>query len=203
MRRWNWMVVLLMLACVPQAWCQVRGFPVYAVQVPQGVTLSVDVAFPSDDLCSAPSTCLGATVMGGMGRLGASATVATSGLGAMANLSLVRPGHGPFGLILQGGVSTIGLSGGAVVVPFGTGFSVWVPTPVVSLEPWVGLRGQYMSPGDGFEGPSAVHIAWSAGINLSLLNGLGVRAAYDRVYVTDNTLSTFGIGVYYSFDPGH
>ena len=60
-----------------------------------------------------------------------------------------------------------------------------------------------MSPGDGWAGNSAVRFGWSAGINLSLLNGLGVRAAYDRIFVTDNTLSTFGIGVYYSFDPGH
>ena len=36
----------------------------------------------------------------------------------------------------------------------------------------------------------------------TLLNGLGVRAAYDRVVLTGNNLSTFGVGVFFSFDPG-
>jgi hypothetical protein len=197
------LLVLALLASASEAQGQVRGFPVYGVQVPQGITLSGDAGFASDDFCSAPSVCLGATVMAARGRLGATATVATSGIGAMVDLSLLRPRHSPFGLVLQGGLSGTSLTGGALVVPFGAGFSAWVPTPVVSLEPWLAARGQYMNPGDGWVGNGAVRFGWSAGINLSLLDGLGVRAAYDRTYVTDNTLSTFGIGVYYSFDPGH
>jgi hypothetical protein len=86
--------------------------------------------------------------------------------------------------------------------PFGAGFSVWIPTPVVSLQPWVGFRGQYMYPGNGWEGDGAVHAGFSSGLSITLLNGLGVRAAYDRVFLTGNDLSTFGVGVFFSFDTG-
>ena len=41
-----------------------------------------------------------------------------------------------------------------------------------------------------------------AGLSVTLLNGLGVRAAYDRVFLTGNDLSTFGVGVFFSFDTG-
>ena len=187
----------------PAARAQMLGLPVFAVPVPRGLSLAADVGFVSPEYCSAPTVCLGLTGMGGFGRLGVSGTVATSGLGAMGTLSLLSQAKSPFGLVVQGGIAGTTFEGGGVVVPFGTGFSFWIPTPVVSLEPWLGARGQYMDSRDGFGGPSSVHFAWSAGINLSLLNGLGLRVAYDRVQVPDNPLKTFSLGVIYSFHPGH
>ena len=130
-----------------------------------------------------------------------SVTAATSGFGGLVTVSLLEPGHGPFGLVLQGGASGT-TSSGRFQAPFGTGFSVWIPTPVVSVQPWIGVRGQYMYPGNGWEGDGAVHIGFSAGLALTLLNGLGARAAYDRVFLAGNNLSTFGVGVFFSFDLG-
>lgn len=192
-------LALLLVATAPEVQSQVRGFPLYAVRVPRGVTIGGDVAFPGDDSC--PGTCVGAGAAMGIGRLGASATVANSGYGALVTVQLVRPERSPFGLVLQGGVSGT-TSGDEVQAPFGAGFSVWVPTPVVTLEPWVGFRGQYMNPGDGRSGSGAVHAGFSAGLGLTLLNGLGVRMAYDRVLLTGNDLTTFGVGVFFSFDTG-
>jgi hypothetical protein len=192
-------LALLLVAAAPEAHSQVRGFPVYAVRVPRGVTISGDLAFPGNEQCS--GTCVGASAAMGIGRLGVSGAVANSGFGALLTLALLRPGRGPFGLVLQGGVSGT-TNSDQVQAPFGAGFSVWVPTPVVSLEPWVGFRGQYMDPGDGLSGSGAVHAGFSAGLGLTLLNGLGVRMAYDRVLLTGNDLSTFGVGVFFSFDTG-
>jgi hypothetical protein len=193
------LLAILLAAGAPRAGAQVRGFPVYAVQVPHGITLGADVAFPSDDYC--PGACAGGSAAVGLGRVGISAAVATSGLGGMVTLTLLGGGHSPFGLVLQGGAAGT-TDGGVFQAPFGTGFSVWIPTPVVSLQPWVGFRGQYMSPGDGWDGSGAVHAGFSAGLAITLLNGPGVRAAYDRIFLAGNDLSTFGVGVFFSFDTG-
>lgn len=190
---------MLLAGAAPEAQSQVRGFPVYAAQVPRGVTLAGDVAFPNDDFC--PGACAGAGASFGVGRVGFSAAVATSGFGGLVTVSLLAPVRSPFGLVLQAGASGTA-SSGLFQAPFGAGFSVWIPTPVVSLQPWIGARGQYMNPGDGWEGDGAVHFGFSAGLALTLLNGLGVRAAYDRVFLTGSNLSTFGVGVFFSFDPG-
>ncbi len=193
------LLVILLAAGAAEARSQVRGFPLYAVQVPRGITLGADVAFPSDDYC--PGACAGGTAAIGFGRVGVSATVATSGFGGLLTVTLLRPERSPFSLVVQGGAS--GATGGGVFqAPFGAGFSVWIPTPVVSLQPWIAFRGQYMYPGNGWDGDGAVHAGFSAGLGVTLLNGLGVRAAYDRVFLTDNDLSTFGVGVFFSFDTG-
>ncbi len=192
------LIAILLAAGAREAQSQLRGFPLYAVQVPRGVTMGGDVAFPSGDEC--PGTCAGGSASVGFGRVGVSAGVATSGFGGLVTISLLRAERSPFTLVVQGGAA--GTTNGDVQAPFGTGFSVWIPTPVVSLQPWLGFRGQYMNPGNGWEGDGAVHAGFSAGLSVTLLNGLGVRAAYDRMFLTGNDLSTFGVGVFFSFDTG-
>lgn len=192
-------LAILLAGVASEAPAQVRGFPLYALQVPRGISLAGDVGFASDDFC--PGTCAGVGVSAGLGRLGLSATAATSGFGGLVTLSLLPPGRGPFGLVLQGGAAGTA-STGLFQAPFGVGFSVWIPTPIVSVQSWVGFRGQYMDPGNGWGGDDAVHPGLSAGLGFTLLNGLGVRAAYDRVFIANNDLSTFGVGVFFSFDPG-
>jgi tetrahydromethanopterin S-methyltransferase subunit D len=192
-------LAILLAGATSEARPQVRGFPLYALQVPPGLTLTGDVAFAGDDFCS--GACAGLGAAGGFGRVGLSGMVATSGFGGLVTLTLLKPEKSPFELVLQGGVSGT-TSSGQVQAPFGAGFSVWIPTPIVSVQPWVGVRGQYMYPGNGSEGDGAVHVGLSAGIGVTLLNGLGVRAAYDQVFIADNNLSTFGVGVFFSFDPG-
>ena len=46
------LLAILLAAGAPEVQSQVRGFPLYAVQVPRGITLGADVAFPSDDVLS-------------------------------------------------------------------------------------------------------------------------------------------------------
>ena len=192
------LIAILLAAGAREAQSQLRGFPLYAVQVPRGVTIGGDVAFPNGDEC--PGTCAGGSGSVGYGRVGVSASVATSGFGGLVTISLLRAELSPFTLVVQGGAA--GTTNGDFQAPFGTGFSVWIPTPVVSLQPWLGFRGQYMNPGNGWEGDGAVHAGFSAGLSVTLLNGLGVRAAYDRMFLTGNDLSTFGVGVFFSFDTG-
>lgn len=198
-RRMMPLLAILLAAGAREAQSQVRGFPLYAVQVPRGITLGGDVAFASDAYCL--DACWGVSAAVGFGRVGVSTTIATSGFGGLVTVSLLQGARSPFSLVLQGGVSGT-TTNGDIQAPFGGGFSVWIPTPVVSLQPWIGFRGQYMDPGNGVDGNGAVHAGFSAGLSVTLLNGLGARAAYDRVLVTGNDLSTFGVGVFFSFDTG-
>lgn len=200
MSRWLVLLPALLAVVTADGHSQVRGFPVYAAPIARGLTIGADVAFPESDLC--PGTCVGASASFGYGRLGISGTVANSGYGAMLGLALVRDESSPYELALQAGIAGTSTAGD-VQAPFGVGFGIWIPTPVVSLEPWVGFRGQYMDPADGWNGAGTVHAAFSAGVGLTLFSGLGVRLAYDRVYLPGNDLSTFGVGVFYSFDSGH
>lgn len=198
-RRGVAILAILLGGMAGEAQAQVRGFPLYAVPVPRGVTLGADLGFATDDFC--PGTCVGGSAAMGLGRFGLSAMLANSGFGGLVTLTVLQPVRSPFAVVLQGGVSGR-LSGGALQVPFGAGFSVSIPTPVVSMQAWLGARGQYMDPGDGWDGSGAVHAGLSAGLDFTLLNGLGVRAAYDRVFIANNNPSTFGVGVFFSFDPG-
>lgn len=192
-------LAILLAGAIPEVQAQVRGFPVYAVQVPRGITFGGELAFPSDDIC--PGVCIGLDASAGFGRVGVTASVATSGFGGLVTLTLLRPESSPFAIVLQGGAAGT-TSSGLFQAPFGIGFSVWVPTPVVSLQPWIGFRGQYMNPGNGRDGDGAVHAGFSAGLGVTLLNGFGARAAYDRVFMAGNDLSTFGVGLFFSFDTG-
>jgi hypothetical protein len=195
-------LALLLAGAAAEARSQVRGLPLYAVQVPKGITLAGDAGFPSNDLC--PSACVGFSAAAGFGRIGAAATVATSGFGGLVSVTLLHAERSPFALVLQGGVSWSGTSDNAAFqAPIGTGFSVWIPTPIASVQSWIGVRGQYMDPSADTAGGAAFHPAFSAGLGITLLNGLGVRAAYDRVFLADYNQSTFGVGVFFSFDPGH
>jgi hypothetical protein len=190
---------LLLAGPVTDVQAQVRGFPVFAVQVPRGITFGGDLAFPGDDFC--PGVCIGLNASAGFGRFGVTGSVATSGFGGLVTLTLLKPDRSPFALVLQGGAAGT-TSTGSFQAPFGTGFSVWIPTPVISLQPWLGFRGQYMYPGNGWDGGGAVHAGFSAGLGVTLLNGFGARAAYDRVFLAGSDLSTFGVGLFFSFDTG-
>jgi hypothetical protein len=87
-------------------------------------------------------------------------------------------------------------------VPLGADFAFVLPTPIVTLAPWVAPRIQYT----GGSGPTAAargtHAAFATGVELELPNGLGFRLAYDRVLLTGDDEATFGIGLSYSFQPG-
>jgi hypothetical protein len=46
---------------------------------------------------------------------------------------------------------------------------------------------------------SETNFALGAGIELNLLNGFGLHAAYDRVFVDGGDPSVFGLGAHYAF----
>ena len=75
-----------------------------------------------------------------------------------------------------------------------------IPNPVLAIHPWLAPRVDI-----GYRRPAAAsntetNFGLSGGLELNLLNGFGVHAAYDRVFAKDVAdPATFGIGAHYTF----
>jgi hypothetical protein len=85
-------------------------------------------------------------------------------------------------------------------VPIGVGFALVIPNPVLSIHPWLAPRVDiaYQKAGDASN--TETNFGLSGGLELNLLNGFGIHAAYDRVFAKDVAdPATFGIGAHYAF----
>jgi len=195
---------------------QLPGTPVYNVVVPSGISVAVDVGFPNDATGLGTSTALtGALGLGGV--FGFTASVGTTKIldetkvafGGTANWRVFGGPLIPLAVNLQAGAAywEFDATGGKVKnihVPIGVGLVLTIPTPGLAIKPWVAPRFDYsrLEPSGGGATDQS-EFAWSAGIDLGFLNGLGVHAAYDWLRVEGMTMSTVGVGASYSFQtPG-
>jgi hypothetical protein len=84
--------------------------------------------------------------------------------------------------------------------PIGIGFALVIPNPVLSIHPWLAPRVDITRLSSESDSETSTNFGLSGGIELNLLNGFGVQAAYDRVFSdAPDDPSTFGIGVHYMF----
>jgi hypothetical protein len=196
---------------------QVAGLPLRNAGVPRGLTIATDVGFPND--ASALGTSYGASGALGLGLVGITGTVARVGvtnqdaLTAVAlngSLRLIGGPLIPFFANLQAGVgrwSMASAPGGAVfdvtttALTAGLGLGWTIASPVVSLKPWLAPRLQH----DRFEGNigggeavTTTDPAISGGVDLGFINGLTVRAMYDRVLADGDDRSVWSLGLGYS-----
>jgi opacity protein-like surface antigen len=201
---------------------QLPGIPVYNTVVPAGFTIAADVAFPSS------STHLGTSFAGtgafGTGRFGFTLSIGATSVKA-DTVSLTQATIGgtvnwkvfggpliPLAVNLQAGVAywefgdpdSNFVAGGTEKienfhVPVGVSFVLTIPTPGMAIKPWIAPRVDYSRTTlDGLSS-DATEFAFSIGLDLAFLNGLGVRAAYDWMKSDGSTLSTIGVGLNYSF----
>ena len=84
-------------------------------------------------------------------------------------------------------------------VPVGVSFVLTIPTPGMAIKPWIAPRVDYSRTTLAGLSSDATEFAFSIGLDLAFLNGLGVRAAYDWMKSDGSTLSTIGVGLNYSF----
>ena len=103
----------------------------------------------------------------------------------------------------EGTVLGVTVSGSEINVPIGVGFAFSVPTPGVSIEPWVAPRIQISRVSldvAGFSGSETnTDFGISGGVNIGLATGIGIHAALDVLGVSGATPVTFGIGLHYTF----
>lgn len=206
---------LVLLLAAPAA-AQVRGLPVYNPGVPSGIGLYGDVGFANEN--AGKATTLGVTARAGFGPLGVTATVgrwnpAAAGadtrtvVGGTGNLRLFGGGILPVSLTLQGGYARLTLPGAGAGtggreerIPVGLGLAVSVPSPVVTIKPWIAPRLDVVRARVG-TGTLAVtetetNFGASGGIEVNTITGFGLHVAYDYVRVNGANAGTFGVGLH-------
>jgi hypothetical protein len=216
-------VALAVFAGAGTVRAQLPGIPVYNTVVPAGFTIAADVGFPSS------STHLGTTFAGtgafGTGPFGFTLSIGATGLkadtltltqatiGGTANWKIFGGPLIPLAVNLQAGVAywefgdpdSNFVAGGTQKVqefrvPIGVGFVLTIPTPGMAIKPWIAPRMDYRRTTlSGGLSSDATEFAFSIGLDLAFLNGLGARAAYDWVNSDGSALSTIGVGLNYSF----
>ena len=209
-------VVLALTLGASPVRAQNPGLPVYNFGVPRGIGVYGDVAFPND--AAGSGTVYGVTGRAGFGPMGVTATLSSFNsdapggsdvsVGGTLNYKLLGGPLVPLSVTLQGGISYFkpgeGLLPGtettAYHVPVGLGFALVIPNPVLSIRPWLAPRVDVSYRKSDAGSNTDTNFGLSGGLELNLLNGFGVHAAYDRVFVKNvSDPSTFGIGVHYTF----
>jgi hypothetical protein len=210
------LTALVLTVGAPPLAAQVPGIPVYNHGVPRGIGIYGDVGFPNDE--AGGGTAFAATGRAGFGAFGATAIVSVLdgegaagsdvSVGATANYRLIGGPLVPLAVALQAGVGYAkpesGFLPGDEVTqwrfPVGVGFALTIPNPALAIRPWLAPRVDIVriSP-DGGESETETNFGLSGGIELNLLTGLGVHAAYDAIFADGGTPGVFGIGLHYNF----
>jgi hypothetical protein len=104
------------------------------------------------------------------------------------------------------GLSRVPTTGGPVQefslvhIPVGIGFALVIPNPVLAIRPWLAPRVDIVRTSDNGVSNTDTNFGLSGGLELNLLNGFGIQAAYDRVFTSDAAdPGTFGLGAHYTF----
>lgn len=201
------MLVVGLLACatVPAS-AQVLGLPVVNNGAPTGVNVGADVGFNS----GGAGTAIGAHASVGLGFFGLTAMVSrmapSSGdaiiaPGAAATLRLLGGPLVPFRITAQVGASRWSANGATTThVPMSLGLSATIPNPAFAIKPWIAPRIDVSRvSGTSIEGDSFsdtnLRFGISGGIDLSLLSGVTIRAAYDRLSLEGSNPSIFSLGL--------
>jgi hypothetical protein len=193
---------------------QVRGIPVYNSGVATGIAIYGDVGFPDEE--SGKGTAFAVSGRAGFGPFGATAILSTFNpdgpgnndlsVGATLNYKLFGGPLIPLSVTLQGGIGyskpDLGILPGdetELRFPVGLGFALTIPNPVLAIRPWIAPRVDIVRLSGGGISDSETNFGLGGGVELNLLSGFGVHAAYDRVFLDGGDPSVFGLGAHYAF----
>jgi len=213
------LALILMIGMSRAAPAQVRGIPVYNSGVPRGLGIYGDVGFSNE--AAGKGTALAVSGRAGFGPLGATAILSTFNpdgpggsdlsVGATLNYKLFGGPLVPLSVTLQGGVGyskpdeSAFLPGGPVSgdltelrFPVGLGFALTIPNPVLAIRPWIAPRLDIVRSSISGTSNTETHFGLGGGLELNLLNGFGLHAAYDRVFTDSGDPSVFGLGAHYA-----
>lgn len=196
---------------------QVRGIPVYNSGVASGIAIYGDVGFPNGD--AGKGAAVAVTGRAASGPLGATAILSSFNpdgpagsslsVGATLNYKVFGGPLIPLSVTLQGGIGyskpETGLLPGQdteLRFPVGMGFALTIPNPALAIRPWIAPRVDVVrSSGNGLS-DTQTNFGLGGGLELNLLNGFGLQAAYDRVFTDGGDPTVFGIGAHYAFRIG-
>jgi hypothetical protein len=204
-----WLSLALVLGAAPMA-AQVRGLPVYNSGIPTGLGLFGDIGFSNTP--AGKGTAFGATARLGAGPFGVTGTLArfdgsganpsATGVGGTVNYKFFGGPLVPLTATLQGGAGYEKI--GAVKnyhFPIGIGLALTIPNPVLAIKPWISPRVDiaHTSVPGSVGSNTDTNFGISGGVEFNLLSGIGVHAAYDRVFVSGSDPSIFAAGLHYQF----
>lgn len=185
---------------------QAPGIPVYGGGFSPTIEIEGVLAFPTADSRTEDGFVVGATGTVSLGRIGVWATAgrllaSAEGAedrmvyGAMAGVKVVGGPLSPLGVYLQGGAGSMednDPASSTVVYPVGLAATLTIPTPYVSVRPWLAPRADITRTTTNGESETEQVFAMSAGVDLTLLTGLSFRASYDKIKNLDGIV---GLGV--------
>jgi hypothetical protein len=202
----------------PSAAAQVRGIPVYNAGIPRGIGIYGDAGFPNDE--AGGGTAYAVTGRLGMGAFGATAMLSTYNpdgpigsevsVGGTLNYRVFGGPLVPLAVTLQAGIGYAEpdqlLPNDAidelseVRFPVGAGFALTIPNPALAIKPWLAPRLDVVQRSvEGSDDETDTEFGLSGGIELNMLNGLGLHASYDAIFADGGNPGVFGIGAHYTF----
>ena len=202
-------VLMTMIACAASpAVAQWQGMPAWnSPKGGTGITINGDVGVPNTDA-------LKGTAFGARGTLGLAnisftagiaswkpkgASASSTSLGGVAQFRVIGGSLIPIALNIQLGAGTASAISGTVPLPkttnmlAGAGVSVNVPTPGLSIEPYLSVSNRWHKPSGG---STVSNIGWVLGANVGF-GMLGLHVAYDSEnYGSGTTFGVIGIGAH-------
>jgi hypothetical protein len=206
---------LVFTLAVPSAGAQVNGIPVYNSGVPTGIAIYGDIGFPNED--AGKGTALAVSGRAGFGPLGVTAILSTFNpdgpgdselsVGGTLNYKIFGGPLVPLAVTLQGGIGYSTPDTGILPndevselrFPVGVGFTLTIPNPALAIKPWIAPRLDIVRRSAGGVSDTDSNFGIGGGLELNLLSGLGLHAAYDRVFADGGDPSVFGLGAHYAF----
>ena len=171
-----------------------------------GVTISGDLGIPNQDY--GKGTAFGARGAVGLGNLSLSAGLSSwkpsgasssaTSVGGTAGFRVIGGSLLPVALNLQAGAGRASASGSPsfTTILAGAGLSVNVPTPGLSIEPYISISNRWHKV-SGFSGTES-NIGWVLGANVGL-GMLGLHVAYDSEKDDAGfNNGVLGIGIHFS-----
>jgi opacity protein-like surface antigen len=145
-------------------------------------------------LLGGPLVPLSVTLQGGLGYSKPGEDVANP----LARTAGAPSGAGAFSLVPDLGNVTGEIS--LYHIPIGVGLALVIPNPVLAIHPWLAPRVDIVHASAGGQSDTETNFGLSGGLEFNLLNGFGIQAAYDRVFVSNaSDPATFGLGAHYTF----
>jgi len=188
---------------------------VYNSGIATGIAIYGDVGFPNAE--AGKGTALAISGRAGFGPLGATAMLSTFNpdgagdselsVGGSLNYKVFGGPLIPLSVTLQGGIGYSKPDNGFLPgqdvnelrFPVGVGFALTIPNPALAIKPWIAPRIDIVRRSGGGQSDTESNFGLGGGLELNLLSGLGVHAAYDRVFIDGADASVFGLGAHYSF----
>lgn len=195
---------------------QAAGLPVRNAGIGTGIGIAADLGFPNAQ--AGKGTAIGVTGVIGFGPLGVSGTLAhwtpkgQDGINSVAaafNLKVIGGPLIPLSVTLQAGAGygkataqgfEAPVTTKTLHVPVGLGIALTIPNPAFSIKPWVAPRLDVQRTTIESDTPpetdTAAHFGISGGVDLGFLNGLTIRAMYDRIQAgSDGHPSIISVGL--------